>query len=80
MDIDTGDSPPIKRKQCYDIPLQQRVEVERLIRNWLKGGIIQPSQSPWKMPMKTVFKKDGTIRIVIDFRALNKVTKKDVFP
>ncbi|MEL7522864.1 MAG: hypothetical protein AAGJ80_14825, partial [Cyanobacteria bacterium J06553_1] len=51
-------------------------EVERL-RN---EGIIEPSDSPWSAPIVPIYKPDGTVRLCIDYRALNKVTLKDAYP
>ena len=43
-------------------------------------GVIQPSSSPWASPIVLVRKKDGTLRICVDYRHLNSVTKSDTFP
>jgi hypothetical protein len=46
----------------------------------LKKGYIRPSVSPWGAPVLFVKKKDGTLRLCIDFRQLNKVTVKNKYP
>jgi hypothetical protein len=45
----------------------------------LKKGYIRPSLSPWCAPILFVKKKDGTLRLCIEFRQLNKVTIKNKY-
>jgi hypothetical protein len=46
----------------------------------LKKGYIHPSVSPWEAQILFVKNKDGTLRMCIDFRQLNKVTIKNKYP
>ena len=46
----------------------------------LDQGIVQPSCSPYALPVVLVGKKDGSWRLFVDYRALNKITIKDKFP
>ena len=55
-------------------------EVREHIQEMLDGGAIRPSQSPWCNAVVLVRKKDGGLRFCIDFRRLNRRTKKDAFP
>ena len=45
----------------------------------MHNGFIQPAKSPWGSPVLFVKKKDGGLRLCIDFRALNKVMVKDCY-
>jgi hypothetical protein len=63
-------SEPIYVKQ-FKIPDAHRQEVERHVLEWLKLGIIQPARSRYNSPIFAVMKKDGGVRLVQDFQALN---------
>jgi hypothetical protein len=55
-------------------------ELQLQLEELLKKGYIRPSVSPWGAPVLFVKKKDGTLRLCIDFRQLNKVTVKNKYP
>ena len=46
----------------------------------IEKGFIRPSHSPWGAPVLFVKKKDGSLRLCIDYRGLNKVTIKNKYP
>ena len=77
-DIKTGEAPPI-RSVPYQIPDKWREQVREEISKLSDMGILVPSTSPWSSPIVPVPKKDGTIRICIDFRRVNKVTELDPY-
>ena len=54
-------------------------EVHHWLDDYLAKGFIQPSTSPYGAPILFARKKDGTLRMCMDSRSLNKMTKKDVY-
>ena len=62
------------------LPLGCVDEVNKAGGSHLKQGHIKPSQSPWAFPIVRVKKKDGTIRLCVDYRKLNSSTPPDPFP
>ena len=77
--IETGDASPI-RMQPYRVPHAYRDPVKHEIKEMLEQGIIEPSNSEWAAPMVIVKKKDGMIRLCVDYRRLNTVTRVDAYP
>lgn len=55
-------------------------EFKSLILEMKAAGMVVDSYSPWCSPVSLVKKKDGSIRICVDFRKLNAVTIKDAYP
>jgi transposase InsO family protein len=77
--IDTAHASPFKQKVGRMSP-EKEEEVNQQIDRMLENGIIRASNSPWSSRVLLVKKKDGTVRFVIDFRALNDLTRKDSYP
>lgn len=69
--IKMKDTTPFLRKP-YPIPFSLRPEVDKTIENMLKMGVIKREASPFASPMTVVRKKDGSVRICLDARWLNK--------
>ena len=55
-------------------------ELKTQLQELLDKGLIQPSVSPWGAPVLFVKKKDGSLRLCIDYRELNRVTVKNKYP
>ena len=55
-------------------------ELQTQLQELLDHGFIRPSHSPWGAPVLFVKKKDGSFRMCIDYRELNKVTVKNKYP
>ena len=80
MRLETGDHPPV-RKRPYQMPFSQRPLLEKHLEDLLNSGIIRPSNSPWASPIVVVPKKDGTLRMAIDYRATaNKALIPNSYP
>ncbi|KAE9036535.1 hypothetical protein PR002_g7031 [Phytophthora rubi] len=54
--------------------------IETNVRKMLVAGVIKEGDGAWGFPVVLVKKKDGEVRYCVDYRALNKVTRKDVYP
>lgn len=54
-------------------------ELKKQLEELTKSGFIQPSKSPFGAPILFVKKKDGTMRMCIDYRALNEITVKNKY-
>jgi len=67
-------------KRPYRYAKQQKYIIDRLVQEYLKSGVIQISSSSYASPVVLVSKKDGTWRLCVNYRDLNKQTVKDIFP
>ena len=80
MKIDLTSDKPVNIPP-YRIPLHKRDAVDKTIENLLESGIVRPSISPYNAPVVLVKKKGpDKYRMVVDYRALNSITKPVVQP
>ncbi|XP_070040999.1 uncharacterized protein [Nicotiana tomentosiformis] len=60
--------------------LEELMEVKEELQELLDKGVIRPSVSPWDAPVLFAKKKEGYLRVCIDYRQCNKVTVKNNYP
>lgn len=70
---------PVFRRQWRLSPAE-RDEIAKQLRYHIAKGLVQPSSSPWGAPILFTPKPDGSLRMCIDYRGLNAVTERDVYP
>ncbi|KAJ4965195.1 hypothetical protein NE237_017044 [Protea cynaroides] len=67
-------------KAPYRMAPTELKELKVQLQELLDKGYIQPNISPWGAPVLFVKKKDGSVRLCIDYRELNKLTIKNRYP
>jgi hypothetical protein len=78
--IDLTPGAPLPNGPIYRRSVLENDEIKRQIQELLQKGHIRPSSSPCGSPIVLVQKKDGTWRLCIDYRALNKITVRNRYP
>ncbi|KAL0534336.1 hypothetical protein IC582_028626 [Cucumis melo] len=78
IELESG-TVPISRAPYRMAPVELK-ELKVQLQELLDKGFIRPSVSPWGAPVLFVKKKDGSMRLCIDYRELNKVTVKNRYP
>ena len=74
LDVDFPNGP------VYNISLMENEEIKHQIQELIQKGHIRPNSSPYGIPIVLVQKKNGTWRLCIDYRDLNKITVWNLYP
>nr|GEX09171.1 putative reverse transcriptase domain-containing protein [Tanacetum cinerariifolium] len=67
-------------RAAYRLAASEMKELAKQLQELSEKGFIRPSSSPWGAPVLFVKKKDGSFRMCIDYRELNKLTVKNRYP
>jgi hypothetical protein len=67
-------------RPTFRLSATELAELKQQLEELVKAGFIRPSKSPFGAPILFVKKKDGTMRMCVDYRALNNVTVKNSYP
>jgi len=78
IDLEEGTSPPLGT--LYSLSPVELSTLRTFIDENINTGFIRPASSSHAAPVLFVKKKDGSLRLCVDFRGLNKITKKDRYP
>jgi hypothetical protein len=77
--IDTGSAKPVNRAPYRTGPKEREI-IQVQVESMLNDNIIRKSKSPWASGIVLVRKKDGSVRFCLDYRKLNSLTVRDVYP
>nr|GFC55117.1 putative reverse transcriptase domain-containing protein [Tanacetum cinerariifolium] len=77
-DIKNG-AEPISKAPYRIAPFELK-ELKQQLHEMLENGFIRPSVSPWGAPVLFVKKKNGSMRLCIDYRELNRITIRNRYP
>ena len=77
IELEAGAQPP--SRPTYRMSPKELDELKKQLDDLTARGFIQPSKSPYGAPVLFVKKKDGSVRMCVDYRALNKLTIKNKY-
>ena len=77
--IDIGNNRPTS-SSMYRTPFALRAEMKKILDSFIQQGIIEPTRSEFNSPCLLVRKKNGSFRLVIDYRRLNQITTQQHHP
>ena len=78
IELEPGNSPP--SKPSYRLSYQELAELKKQLLELMEKGFMQPSKSPFGAPVLFVKKKGGSLRLCVDYQALNSITIKNRCP
>uniref|UniRef100_A0A0W0FN45 Reverse transcriptase domain-containing protein n=1 Tax=Moniliophthora roreri TaxID=221103 RepID=A0A0W0FN45_MONRR len=78
IELEEGAQPPLGR--VYPLSGNELAALQEFLDDNLHSGFITSSGSPFGAPVLFVKKKSGALCLCVDFRGLNKITKKDHYP
>ena len=78
INLEEGAQPPVS--PIYSLSASEQEALKEFIEENLNTGFIRPTSSPHGAPVLFIKKKDGSLRLCVDFRRLNRISKKDHYP
>ncbi|TXG51266.1 hypothetical protein EZV62_023790 [Acer yangbiense] len=78
IDLEIGIKPPAQAP--YRMASCELAELRKQLDGLQEAGLVQPSKAPYGAPVLFQKKQDGSLRMCVDYRALNKVTIKNKYP
>ena len=78
INLEEGTQPSLR--PIYSLSPSELEALRFYLDENLATGTIRPSKLPFGAPILFVKKKDGSLRLCVDYRGLNKITKKDKYP
>ncbi|KAM7494779.1 hypothetical protein LguiB_029388 [Lonicera macranthoides] len=78
IELVLGTKPPVRA--AYRMPQPELAELQKQLRELLDAGLVQPAKSPYGAPVLFQKKQDSSLRMCVDYRALNKVTIRNNYP
>jgi hypothetical protein len=78
IETDPNADPPVR--PIIRLSIAELDELKKQLDELLRKGFIKPSTSPYGAPVLFVKKKDGTLRMCVDYRGLNRITRKNRYP
>jgi len=78
INLEEGAQPPVG--PIYSLSASKQEALKEFIEENLNMSFIRPTSSPHSAPVLFVKKKDGSLRLCVNFHSLNRITKKDCYP